>query len=73
MHLTAVYKQVPEGYIAFIEELPGANTQGKTLDEARTNLREAVALVLEANRMLAEEELAGEDVVREAFELTDAA
>ncbi len=53
MSLTAVYMQVPEGYIAFVEELPGANTQGATLDEARENLQEAVALVLEANRELA--------------------
>ena len=73
MQLTAVFKQVPEGYIAFIEELPGANTQGDTLEEARENLVEAVALVLEANRVLAEEELAGEEVVREAFMLPDAA
>ncbi len=67
MQLTAVFKEVPEGYIAFVEELPGANTQGATLDEARENLKEAVALVLEANRALAEEELKGEDVVREPF------
>lgn len=53
MSLTAVYMQVPEGYIAFVEELPGANTQGTTLDEARHNLQEAVALVLEAIRELA--------------------
>lgn len=53
MSFTAVYMQVPEGYIAFVEELPGANTQGATLDEARENLQEAVALVLEANRELA--------------------
>jgi predicted RNase H-like HicB family nuclease len=52
--LTAVYMQVPEGYIAFVEELPGANTQGATLDEARENLQEAVSLILEANRELAE-------------------
>jgi predicted RNase H-like HicB family nuclease len=44
---------VPEGYIGFVEELPGANTQGATLDEARKNLREAALLVLEANRQLA--------------------
>jgi len=44
--------KVPEGYVAFIEELPGANTQGATLDEARENLQEAAALVLEANRAL---------------------
>jgi len=54
---TAVFRQVSEGYIAFVEELPGANTQGATLDEARENLREAVQLVIEANRTLAEEEL----------------
>ncbi|HEX3654298.1 MAG TPA: type II toxin-antitoxin system HicB family antitoxin [Pirellulales bacterium] len=54
MKLTAVFQQVPEGYLAFVEELPGANTQGATLDEARENLREAVELVLEANRELAE-------------------
>ena len=52
---TAVYRRVPEGYIAFVEELAGANTQGGSLDEARTNLREAVELVLEANRALARE------------------
>ena len=49
---TAVFKKVPEGFIAFVEELPGANTQGATLEEARENLREAVELVLEANRAL---------------------
>lgn len=70
MELTAVYRRVPQGYIAFVEELPGANTQGETLEEARANLREAVALVLEANRILAEEELQGSDVIREPFKLT---
>jgi predicted RNase H-like HicB family nuclease len=69
MQLTAVFMQVPEGYIAFVEELPGANTQGDTLEEARANLREAVALVLEANRELAERSLAGRVVTREPFEL----
>jgi predicted RNase H-like HicB family nuclease len=50
---TAVYLPVPEGYVAFVEELPGANTQGATLEEARENLQEAIELVLEANRVLA--------------------
>jgi len=63
--LTAVFQQVPEGYIGFVEELPGANTQGVTLEEARENLREAVQLVLEANRMLSEESLQGQKVIRE--------
>lgn len=67
MQLTAVYMQVPEGYIAFVEELPGANTQGATLDEARENLQEAVQLVLEANRELAERSLAGKNVSKEPF------
>lgn len=58
MDLTAVYMQVPEGYIGFVEELPGANTQGDTLDEAEANLREAVQLVLAANRELAARDVA---------------
>lgn len=67
---TAVYRKVPEGYAAFVEELPGANTQGATLEEARENLREAVALVLDANRSLAEEQLDGVEVIREALEFS---
>ncbi len=46
MEFTAVFEKVPEGYIAFVEELPGANTQGTTLAEARENLHEAIELVL---------------------------
>jgi predicted RNase H-like HicB family nuclease len=69
MQLTAVFIKVSEGYIAFVEELPGANTQGGTLDEARENLQEAVALVLEANRELAEQSLAGQQVTKEPFVL----
>ena len=65
VELTAVFRKVPEGYIGFVEELPGANTQGATLEEARANLREAIDLVLEANRTLAEESLKGQEVIRE--------
>lgn len=67
MELTAVYMKVPEGYVAFVEELPGANTQGETLDEVRENLKEAVQLVLEANRELAERSLVGQNVSKERF------
>jgi predicted RNase H-like HicB family nuclease len=70
MQLTAVYIQVPEGYIAFVEELPGANTQGATMEEARENLQEAVELVLEANREIAERSLVGQTVTREPFALS---
>jgi predicted RNase H-like HicB family nuclease len=70
MQLTAVYVSVPEGgFVAFVEELPGANTQGATLEEARDNLREAVALVIQSNRELAEESLRGQAVTREPLEL----
>lgn len=69
MELTAVFKKVPEGYIAWVEDLPGANTQGATLEEARENLREAIRLVLEANRELAEHDLDGENVIKEPLSL----
>ncbi len=69
MALTAVYLQVEGGYVAFVEELPGANTQGDTIEEARENLREAVSLVLEANRELAEKSLIGQTYTCEPFEL----
>jgi predicted RNase H-like HicB family nuclease len=68
--LTAVFQKVPEGYIGFVEELPGANTQGDTLEEARANLQEAIALVLEANRLLAEESLKGQEVIREPLQVS---
>ncbi len=67
MKLTAVYMKVPEGYIAFVEELPGANTQGETLEEARMNLEESVKMVLDANREMSEQSLAGADVIRESL------
>ena len=70
VELTAVFRPVPEGFIAFVEELPGANAQGATIEEARTNLQEAVVLVLQANRDLAEEDLANASVIRERFRLT---
>ena len=65
--LTKIFQKVPEGYLAFVEELPGANTQAETLDKARNNLEEAIQLVLEANRFLAEEQLQGQDIIRESI------
>jgi predicted RNase H-like HicB family nuclease len=70
MQFTAVFLKVPEGYVAFVEELPGANTQGATLEEARDNLQEAVAMVLDANRELSERSLAGQKVTKEPFALS---
>jgi predicted RNase H-like HicB family nuclease len=72
MFLTAIFKKVPEGYIGFVEELPGANTQGATLEEARANLEEAIQLVLEVNRFLVRESLEGQEVIREPLAITAA-
>lgn len=69
LQLTAVFQKVPEGYIGFVEELPGANTQGATLDEARENLHEAIAMVLEANRELIEETGRGSEMIREPIKV----
>ena len=69
LNLTAVFQKVPEGYIGFVEELPGANTQGATLEEARANLQEAVAMVIEANRDLIDETIQGGEVIREPFKV----
>ena len=70
VQFTAVFRPVPGGYVAYVEELPGANTQGATLDEARVDLEGAVALVLEANRTLAQEELGTAEVIREPLRLS---
>ena len=70
IQFTAVFRKVPEGYIGFIEELPGANTQASTLEEARTNLIESVTLVFESNRTLAEEQMKDTDFIREPLKLS---
>ncbi len=69
LQLTAVFKKVPDGYLGFVEELPGANTQGATLQEARENLQEAITLVLEANRQLILEAAGGDDLIRESIKV----
>lgn len=69
LQFTAVFEEVPEGFIGYVEELPGANTQGATLDEARANLADAVELVLESNRSVAEEGLGTRKVIREPLRI----
>ena len=63
--LTAVFEKSPYGYIGYVEELPGANTQGKTLEETKQNLIEAIGLVLRANREITEEELKDKEFTKE--------
>jgi predicted RNase H-like HicB family nuclease len=70
MQFSAVYRKVPEGYIGFVEELPGANSQGASLEEVRANLAEAVELVLDANRTLSKESIKDQDVIREPLVLS---
>jgi predicted RNase H-like HicB family nuclease len=69
MVVTAVYEQVPEseggGYTAYAEELPGAISEGDTLEEARENLRDAIELLVEANRELAGKRPPGKKIKRE--------
>ncbi|HEX8128988.1 MAG TPA: type II toxin-antitoxin system HicB family antitoxin [Pyrinomonadaceae bacterium] len=66
----AVYLKVPEGYVGFVEELPGANAQGSTLEEARENLKEAVTIVLEANQALTLVGNDGDEVIREPLSVS---
>jgi len=64
---TAVYLKATHGYIGFIEELPGVNSHGRTIDEARETLQKLAAVVFDEERRGAEEMIAGKDVVRESF------
>lgn len=70
MSFTAVFLKVPEGYIGFVEELPGANTQGGTLAETRRNLMEAIRLVLQTNREVSAKGISDKHVIRERIEVS---
>ena len=68
---TAVFEPAEEGgYVAFVEEVPGAISQGETLDEARENLKEALALMLEVNRENALDGVNESRIVRETIAIT---
>ena len=68
---TAIYKKSGKHYMGWIEEIPGANTQGKTLKEAKENLKEALLLILETNRVLNKKELAGsKKIIREPLSVS---
>jgi predicted RNase H-like HicB family nuclease len=64
---TAVYLKSNHGYVGFIEELPGVNSHGRTLEEARETLHTLAAVVFDEERRGARELVAGKDVVRESF------
>jgi predicted RNase H-like HicB family nuclease len=74
MTLTAVFEEVAPGegggFVAYTEELPGAISEGDTLEEARDNLRDAIELLLEANRELAGKRSPGKKVTREKIKIS---
>ena len=69
MQLTAIFEKVPKGYVGFVEEVPGTRTRGRTLEEVREKLADAVEHALEANRARAEKSLKGKQVIRETMPL----
>lgn len=69
---TAVFERDGDWWVASVEELPGANTQGATLEEARANLADAVRMVIDANREISRSRSAGRDVIREELVLASA-
>jgi len=69
-YFTAVYKKVKQGYVGWVEELPGVNTQGKTISELKENLSDAMALVIETNRLIAKREARGSGVIREPLAIS---
>ncbi|NNC33118.1 type II toxin-antitoxin system HicB family antitoxin [Longimicrobium terrae] len=69
MQVTAIFQQVPEGWIAWAQEIPGAMTQGDTLDEARENLIDAVQLLVLTRREMDDELHAGMPMIREQLSI----
>jgi predicted RNase H-like HicB family nuclease len=71
---TAVYEEVPAaeggGYVAYAEELPGAISEGNSIEEARENLRDAIELLLEANRELTGKRSPGTKITREKIQIS---
>ena len=67
---TAVYKKSGKWYLGWIEEIPGVNTQGKTLKEAKENLKEALLLILETNRIVNRKELSKGKIIREPLSIS---
>jgi len=66
---TAVYLKARHGYVGFVEELPGVNSHGQTIEEARANLERLAAIVFDEERAQSEALLQGKEVVREQFRI----
>jgi predicted RNase H-like HicB family nuclease len=70
MQCTAIYLKHGDWYLGWIEEIPGVNTQGKTLQETKTNLKEALEMVLEVNRTLLKKERPRGKLIRERMSVS---
>ena len=66
---TAVYKKSGRWYSGWVEEIPGVNTQGKTLSETKANLKEALLLILETNRLLSRKSEGKSFITRESLNI----
>ena len=66
---TANYKKQGKWFLGWVEEIPGVNTQGRTLKETKGNLREALSLVIEVNRAISKKEVSGE-IIREPLKFS---
>jgi len=67
---TAIYKKSGKWYLGWVEEIPGVNTQGKTLKEAKENLKEALLLILETNRLINKKEISSDKIIREPLSVS---
>ena len=65
MKFTAVYKKTKKWYLGWVEEIPGVNTQGRTLKEAKSNLKEALKLILETNKLLSKKLMTKTKIIKE--------
>jgi predicted RNase H-like HicB family nuclease len=62
---TAIIEKHDDWYVGYVEEIPGVNTQGKTLVEVRENLKDALKLIIETNRAIAEKRITTKNIIRE--------
>ena len=67
---TAIYKKSGKWYLGWVEEIPGVNTQGRTLKEVKENLKEALLLILETNQLLNKQEISGGKIIREPLSVS---
>jgi predicted RNase H-like HicB family nuclease len=67
---TAIYKKSGKWYLGWVEEIPGVNTQGKTMREVRKNLKEALLLILETNKIINKKEFSQGKIIREPLSIS---